>query len=118
MGLIARWRRRGVLLDYEPREPVPWKAPAAGLALAFAAMAFLVAVTSEASDEPVERLDRRVREGIDRFNETTTEGYRHEASVGVSRCEPGDRMSLDDMLALADSAMYEEKRSKAKVVTS
>jgi diguanylate cyclase (GGDEF)-like protein len=71
-----------------------------------------------ASDEPVERLDRRVREGIDRFNETTTEGYRLEASVGVARCEPGDRMSLDDMLGVADSAMYEEKRSKAKVVTS
>lgn len=71
-----------------------------------------------ASDEPFERLDRRVREGIDGFNDTTTEGYRLEASVGVARCDPGDRASLDDLLGMADAAMYEEKRRKAKVVTS
>ncbi len=37
--LFSRWRRHGALLDYEPRSPVPWGAPAAMLAVVFVVIA-------------------------------------------------------------------------------
>lgn len=42
--LITRWRRRGTLLEYQPRSPVPWGAPVALLAILFVAIALLSAV--------------------------------------------------------------------------
>jgi len=41
--LITRWRRRGTLLEYQPRTPVPWGAPVALLAVLFVAIALLSA---------------------------------------------------------------------------
>lgn len=68
------------------------------------------------SSEPAEMLDRRVREGLASFNNSAVDAYRLDASLGLARAEPGERFRLEDVLAAADAAMYEEKRTKRKVV--
>jgi membrane protease YdiL (CAAX protease family) len=51
--LIARWRRNGVLLSYEPRRPVPWSAAGALPAVAFAALAVAAAVAIDDTTRPL-----------------------------------------------------------------
>ena len=53
-AVIGRWRRRGAVLDYEPRLPVPWGAAVALLAVVFVAISLLSSVGVEASQEPSE----------------------------------------------------------------
>jgi membrane protease YdiL (CAAX protease family) len=47
--LIARWRRYGYLLPYEPRRPVPWGFAGAMLAVAFTGLTILAAVAADGS---------------------------------------------------------------------
>ena len=47
-------------------------------------------------------------------NASSSEPYRLAASVGVARSMGDDKVSLEDLLAQADAAMYREKRSKQK----
>jgi len=70
----------------------------------------------EASGESAEALIDRLRERFKEFNEGSREPYRLSVSIGMSR-QDGDIMArLEDLLADADRAMYQEKRSKQKVV--
>jgi membrane protease YdiL (CAAX protease family) len=45
--LIARWRRYGCILPYEPRRPVPWGFAGAMLAVAFTGLTIMAAVASD-----------------------------------------------------------------------
>ena len=45
--LIARWRRYGYILPYEPRRPVPWGFAGAMLAVAFTGLTIMAAVASD-----------------------------------------------------------------------
>jgi membrane protease YdiL (CAAX protease family) len=52
IGLFARWRRRGAILDYEPRSPVPWGAPIAILAAVFVAVSIASSLVAEPPQDP------------------------------------------------------------------
>jgi len=52
---IARWRRGDALLEFAPRQPVPWRAPVALLVVIFVAIPLLAA--SEAEAGPPDHLD-------------------------------------------------------------
>jgi membrane protease YdiL (CAAX protease family) len=45
--IVARWRRHGRLLPYEPRRPVPWGIAGALLAVAFTAITISAALSSD-----------------------------------------------------------------------
>jgi diguanylate cyclase (GGDEF)-like protein len=71
----------------------------------------------EASGESAELLIDRLRERFQEFNRDAREPYRLSVSIGMARQEGDMRMRLEDLLASADNAMYEEKRGKRRVVT-
>jgi two-component system, cell cycle response regulator len=66
----------------------------------------------EASGEDAEMLVRRLRKGVDGFNEKGSEPFTLSISVGLARYEDASRIRLDELMARADAAMYEEKRRK------
>jgi diguanylate cyclase (GGDEF)-like protein len=70
----------------------------------------------EVSGEDERQLVKRVRQKIHEFNALSREPYKLRISIGTARLEHARRARLDDLLAEADVAMYEEKRAKRKAV--
>jgi two-component system cell cycle response regulator len=70
----------------------------------------------EASGESAEALIDRLRERFRDFNRSEGEPYNLSASIGMARHDGDLRMRLEDLLAQADGAMYDEKRGKRNVV--
>ena len=66
----------------------------------------------EAADESSETLVERLRERVVDFNESTPEPFQLSVSIGMSHHDDDPRVRLHDMVAEADSAMYEEKNKK------
>lgn len=71
----------------------------------------------EGVGEDQRELVERVRQALKEFNETSRDPFQLSVSVGITRADGETRIRLDDLLADADRAMYEEKRSKRKVVS-
>ena len=69
----------------------------------------------EASGENTEMMIHRLRERVMAFNRNSPEPYRLAMSIGTARHDGDTRIRLDDLVAQADSAMYEEKRGKRKI---
>lgn len=72
----------------------------------------------EASGEDAEQLVERLRAELDELNQTTHEEFQLSVSIGVARYLGDEITHLQDLLAEADRAMYEEKRTKRKTVGS
>jgi len=70
----------------------------------------------EASGEDSSFLVKRLREHFSHFNHSNRDSYQLSVSIGMARDDGTRNLPLDDLLAQADSAMYEEKRAKRKVV--
>jgi len=70
----------------------------------------------EASDESSELLVERLRERLRDFNQVSREPYRLSVSIGMSRHSGDMRVRLEDLLAEADNAMYEEKRGNRRML--
>ena len=70
----------------------------------------------EATEEGADMLLSRLRKRIDEFNEARREPYQLALSIGMVRHDGDGRVRLDDLLSRADSAMYEDKRSRRKDV--
>lgn len=75
----------------------------------FAVLALEVSTRSEESI--LHRLERSIRK-------TNTEETRYNLSmsIGVARFNPRDNVTLADLMAEADRAMYEKKRSRSKLI--
>ena len=71
----------------------------------------------EGVGEDQRELVERVRQSVKEYNESSRDPFQLSVSVGVTRADGETRIRLDDLLADADRAMYEEKRSKRKVVS-
>jgi two-component system cell cycle response regulator len=70
----------------------------------------------EASGESSELLLDRLRERFQDFNRTSHEPYQLVVSIGMARHDGDARIRLEDLLAEADNAMYEDKRGRRKAV--
>ncbi len=70
-----------------------------------------VALAAIEEDEGAESLTDRLREQFDASNAVRSRPYNLSVSVGVAHFED-DRYSIEDLMAQADHAMYEEKRLK------
>jgi len=75
--------------------------------------------TALAAVEPeggVERLLQRLQQRFANYNAMKLVPYELQISIGVAHREPECPQSMEDLMALADLAMYENKRSKRAVV--
>ena len=72
-----------------------------------------VVLAMEARDEEMNNMFRRLRKIMDSFNEGSDEEYRISVSSGVARKRPGDRISIYDLINMADKSMYEDKKKKS-----
>ena len=68
----------------------------------------------EATGDGAAVLLQRLRERIEDFNQSHREPYQLMVSIGMARHDGDDRVRLEDLLAQADAAMYEEKRGKRR----
>lgn len=71
----------------------------------------------EASGEDSVLLVQRLREKVEHFNQKGREPYQLSISVGLARFETDSRTRLDDLVAHADAATYDEKRNKRREVS-
>jgi diguanylate cyclase (GGDEF)-like protein len=60
----------------------------------------------------------RLQKGIDQANAGDQRPFTLSISAGVAVFDPKEPRSLDELLAIADNRMYEQKREKAKVGSS
>jgi diguanylate cyclase (GGDEF)-like protein/PAS domain S-box-containing protein len=62
----------------------------------------------------VEGLIKRLEKKFEDFNDSKLLPYRLSISIGVAIVEPDSYHSIEDLLARADQAMYEDKRTRKK----
>jgi diguanylate cyclase (GGDEF)-like protein/PAS domain S-box-containing protein len=67
-------------------------------------------------DGGVEKLVSRLEQKFANYNALKTAPYELSISIGVARLTPDTTESMDDLMAHADAAMYENKRRKKVVV--
>jgi diguanylate cyclase (GGDEF)-like protein len=72
-----------------------------------------VVLATEASDQTKEVLLRRLEKTLKKTNAGETR-YRLTLSVGAARFDPKRAVSLGELMAQADEAMYEQKRNRQK----
>ena len=72
---------------------------------------FAILVAHAAADSDV-LLAERLQENLRHFNDEKHQPYRLSLSLGTTRIEAGNTASIEELLAQADEAMYEHKRSK------
>jgi diguanylate cyclase (GGDEF)-like protein/PAS domain S-box-containing protein len=66
------------------------------------------------NDDDKSHIQRRLSENLERINEQSAALYRLSLSVGLVDYDGAESRPLEDMLDLADKAMYEAKRLKQK----
>src|SRR5256714_1595572 len=71
-----------------------------------------VCLAAIARDESAELMTHRLQEQFGISNELNSRPYNLSVSVGVAHFEDDDRYSIEDLMAQADRAMYEDKRRK------
>src|SRR5687768_14346410 len=67
-------------------------------------------------DGGVEKLVSRLEQKFANYNALKTSPYELSISIGVARLTPETTESMDDLMAHADAAMYENKRRKKVVL--
>jgi len=67
-------------------------------------------------DDGREKMLARLREKFDNYNALRVSPYDLSISVGVAQLDPEASESMEDLLAAADAAMYENKRGKTNKV--
>jgi diguanylate cyclase (GGDEF)-like protein len=70
----------------------------------------------EGAGERPEVFMRRVKRAVEGFNQNSRDPYRLSVSIGATRYDGSAMVRLEDLLAKADAAMYEEKRAKRRAV--
>jgi diguanylate cyclase (GGDEF)-like protein/PAS domain S-box-containing protein len=70
-------------------------------------------VALEAPENTIESFTARLQVKIDDHNQDSSRQYRLGLSMGSIRIDPEKNMTLEEMMLLADNALYEEKKNKA-----
>ncbi len=73
-----------------------------------------VILTTDVSPNELDRIIGRLRKNFRRHNEHSNHSYRLALSIGVVRMEHNTDSTIEELIAQADVAMYEDKRSKNK----
>lgn len=73
-----------------------------------------VAMLTDASDEKIAIILDRFKIEMDAMNKSINKPYLIEYSAGVARFSYDTEQSLEEMVAVADAAMYEKKKDSAR----
>jgi diguanylate cyclase (GGDEF)-like protein len=76
----------------------------------FAVLAF----ESENDEGSAERINRRIQSNIDAENLRQPSTYTLSLSIGTARYDSASSATVEDLLAKADSLMYDQKQRKKK----
>ncbi|WP_118178505.1 sensor domain-containing diguanylate cyclase [Paraburkholderia phosphatilytica] len=74
-----------------------------------------VALLTDADDEGTARLVERLKQHLDLYNHEAQRGYDVRCSVGQASFAPESSATITELLAIADSAMYVNKRASRTV---
>ena len=69
-------------------------------------------LTIQAADDGVQSMIARLQENLDHYNATSRASYELALSVGLARFDPARPVPLEELMASADEALYEDKRRK------
>lgn len=75
-----------------------------------------VILATDASKSSAEILTTRLYENLTAHNSKETCRYNLSLSIGISYYNPESPTSIDELISQADSAMYEQKKSKRKII--
>lgn len=75
-----------------------------------------VILATDASKSSAEILTTRLYENLTAHNSKETCRYNLSLSIGISCYDPESPASLEELISQADSAMYEQKKSKTKII--
>jgi len=73
-----------------------------------------VVIPVGSSGDCVEVIVSRLERALDAYNSESKRGYRLSMSTGIAFYDPEKPCSIDELLALADRKMYEQKRQRKK----
>jgi diguanylate cyclase (GGDEF)-like protein len=65
-----------------------------------------------ADEDQAAKTAKRLQENIENFNAKYNKRYKLRLSIGIATYDPNSVQSVDELLAMADSLMYEHKKSK------
>jgi diguanylate cyclase (GGDEF)-like protein len=66
----------------------------------------------DTTDETRDVLIKRLRNILDNYNKPEGRNYQLSLSTGIAHYNPETPSTLDELMAQADTLMYEEKRNK------
>jgi diguanylate cyclase (GGDEF)-like protein len=66
----------------------------------------------DTEEEQAEQLCARLETDLERFNASGNRKYPLSISIGICHCQPAPPCCVDELIARADQAMYEQKRRK------
>lgn len=66
----------------------------------------------DASDDSAESIVARLQESLKNYTAQEDRHYELSLSVGVARCDPENALSIEELMRMADEALYRQKRSK------
>jgi len=69
-------------------------------------------LTIQAADDGVQSMIARLQENLDHYNAASRASYELALSVGLARFDPARPVPLEELMASADEALYEDKRRK------
>ena len=69
-------------------------------------------LTIQAADDGVQSMIARLQENLAHYNATSRTSYELALSVGLARFDPARPVPLEELMASADEALYEDKRRK------
>lgn len=71
-----------------------------------------IALLTDVSEEDIAQVERRFKQAMDAMNKAIEKPYTVEYSAGVASFPPNTEQSLEEMIAAADAAMYENKSAR------
>ena len=71
-------------------------------------------ITVETHETGIEKLTMRLQENIKEYNSGDRVDFKLSISLGLTRFNPENPFSIDELLSQADKQMYERKRHKKK----
>ena len=77
-----------------------------------------VVLAIETNGTPAEIIATRLQENLEAHNAREGRRYKLSLSVGLARYDPARPCSIDELLAQADRAMYEQKRSNGVIASA
>jgi diguanylate cyclase (GGDEF)-like protein len=73
-----------------------------------------VVMIADASESDLASVQSRLQSNIDMYNLKAAQGQTFSFSLGVIRVEPESTITMEELLAQADAAMYKHKLSRRR----